>query len=133
MKSVINNYVLLLRDHREQYGLYSIILYQIGLFYYIFSNDKKEMESITSVIKLPWSRKGVKDDYYRCWIRDDELIDKVLLLVDNDFTCIVYKVNNRLCIHNRREKDCKLCGDLCCSHLLYDVMMPDIDLEYVVI
>ena len=133
MRSAINNYVILLKEHREQYGSHAIILYQVGFFYYIFSNNQIEINKIKDSINLPWCKKKQKDDYFRCWIEEDKLTDNVKLLIDNDFTCIVYKLNTRLCIHNRRERECKLCGDLSCTHLLYDIIMPQIDMEYVIL
>lgn len=133
MKKAIDNYISLLNEHRDQHGIHAIILYQIGLFYYIFSDNEKEINKIKNAIKLPWCKKKNKDPYYRCWLCEDELTNNVKLLINNDFTCIIYKTNSRLCIHKRRERECKLCSDLSCSHLLYDIIMPELDMEYVIV
>lgn len=133
MKNAIDNYFSLLKEHRQQYGLHAIILYQVGLFYYIFSNNENEIKKIKDTIKLPWCKKKNNDIYYRCWLCEDDLTNNIKLLISNDFTCIIYKLNSRLCIHNRRERECKICSDLSCSHLLYDIIMPEIDMQYVIL
>lgn len=133
MRETINNYVTMLNKHRQHYGLHAIILYQIGMFYYIFSNNENEMEDIKKIINLPWSKKRNKDEYYRCWIDEEKLHSYVKQLTDNDFTCIIYQLNTRLCIHNRRERECKLCGNVQYSHLLFDIVPSKLDTEYVIV
>ena len=40
MRSAINNYVILLKEHREQYGSHAIILYQVGFFIIYFQTTR---------------------------------------------------------------------------------------------
>lgn len=129
MREQFSKYISILDNYRKYYGINTILLYQIGRFYYIFSTDSSEITIIRKIMKLPFSKKP-RDTFYKIWFSDEQLELYSTILHDNDYNVIVFDLNDKICDHNRRKRECKQCNDSN-THILNRVLTVDFD--YVVI
>lgn len=129
MREQFSRYIKILEDYKQYYGNDTILLYQIGCFYYLFSTDSTEIHTIRQIIQLPFSKKP-RDVFYKIWFSEEQLDYYSNILHRNDYNVVVFDVNNKLCEHNRRTRECKNCNNNN-THVLKKVM--PVDFDYVVI
>lgn len=133
MRENFKIYERLIKNYRSFYGIKTLLLYQIGIFYYLFSVDIAEMEDIKNITRLPWSKSRATDNFYKCWFQEDKLDHYADLLYKQYYTVVIYDLNKNLCSHKRMFCECKKCFATHPTHLLKDAKIPEEELGYLVV
>ena len=125
MKENYKRYNEILNNYKIFYGIKTLLFYQIGIFYYLFSNNTNDMDIISKICNVPYSKRP-RENFYKMWINEIDIHTYAELLNSNDYTIIIFNMNNELCQHNRRKRECKMCGDRA-THVFFKMYPTDID------
>lgn len=133
MREIVKDYYEKLNELVTIYGSRTLLLYQQGIFYYLFATDTREIKKIQNITDVDWTRGKASDTHMKCRFAEDKLQDYISLLTSNYYTVVCCVLKKNLCFHMKRLCECKKCSHTEGTHKVDQVIIPEDEQDYVLV